>query len=190
MREGAGRRGGGVGAVVERRGVVVVLETTWEMDGGEDGIARGTTKDLPAQTSEREAREAKHSTADGGVTAAAAAQAPKTKTDCGCSVQAVDQTACLRHVRLATIMYYLMPVYHIPPALMSSMQTRPADSNITFNRVANFFVTTFTALPLPLPPASPRPLSEPDLRRPKANPLLAAGESGSHTLVLSQQIRR
>jgi hypothetical protein len=29
--------------VVECRGVVVVLETTWEMDGGEDGIARGTT---------------------------------------------------------------------------------------------------------------------------------------------------
>jgi hypothetical protein len=126
------------------------------------------------------------------VTAAAAAQAPKTKTDCGCSVQAVDQTAWLRHVRLATILnnVYLMLVYDIPPALMSSMQTRPAHINIIFNRVANFFVTTFTALPLPLPPALPRPLSEPDLRRPKANPLLAAGESGSHTLVLSQQIRR
>ena len=64
---------------------VVVLETTWEMDGGEDGIqlARGTTFRLRRESQHRgQGREAKHSTADGGVTAAAAAQAPKTKTDC------------------------------------------------------------------------------------------------------------
>ena len=72
---------------------------------------------------------------------------------------------------------------------MSSVQTHPADSNnnVIFNRSCKpsrhnlHFQCHSHSLP---------PLSEPDLRRSKANPLLAAGESDPHTLVLSQQIRR
>jgi hypothetical protein len=115
----------------------------------------------------------KQSTAADGVTAAGlSAQAPKTKANAGYSVQAVYQTACLRPC-LSGERGISYAHISISPVQMSSVQIRPGYNSVIFNRVANLLVTTFTStMSLPLPPALPSPLSEPDLRRPKANPLL------------------